>query len=110
MTRFAIHKDYGQRPKITYHLADAVEQRPTIPLIPGIGAGNRPSDLGFQESDLDGTHDGIRFQESRQERIKVWSDFRNRNWKRTLRERIAGIGIGNGCGAVCNMAEQAFFT
>ena len=37
-------------------------------------------------------------------------DFRNRNWKRTLRERIAGIGIGNGCGAVCNMAEQAFFT
>ena len=23
---------------------------------------------------------------------------------------IAGIGIGNGCGAVCNMAEQAFFT
>ena len=41
---------------------------------------------------------------------KTRLDFRNRNWKRTLRERIAGIGIGNGCGAVCNMAEQAFFT
>ena len=40
MTRFAIHKDYGQRPVITYHLADAAEQRPTIPRILGIGAGN----------------------------------------------------------------------
>ena len=65
MTKFAIHKDYGQRPVITYHLADAAEQRPTIPQIPGIGAGNRPSDLGFQESDLDGTHDGIGFQKSK---------------------------------------------
>ena len=35
---------------ITYHLADAAEQRPTMPRIPGIGAGNRPSDLGFLES------------------------------------------------------------
>ena len=68
---------YGQRPVITYHLADAAEQRPTMPRIPGIGAGNRPSDLGFQKSDLDGTHDGIGFQESRQERIIVWSDFEN---------------------------------
>ena len=64
MPQFAIHKDYGQRPIITYKLADAAEQRPTMPRIPGIGAGNRPSDLGFQESDLDGTHDGIGFQES----------------------------------------------
>ena len=55
---------YGQRPVITYHLADASE-RPTMPLIPGSGAGNRPSDLGFQESDLDGTHDGIGFRESK---------------------------------------------
>ena len=55
MTKFAIHKDYGQRPVITYHLAGAAEQRPTMPRIPGIGA-------------------------------------------------------GNGCGAVCNMAEQAIFT
>ncbi len=30
MTKFAIHKDYGQRPVITYHLADAAEQRPTM--------------------------------------------------------------------------------
>ena len=34
MTKFAIHKDYGQRPKITYHLAGAAEQRPTMPRIP----------------------------------------------------------------------------
>jgi hypothetical protein len=35
-----------------------------MPRIPGIGAGKRPSGLGFLESDLDGTHDGIGFQES----------------------------------------------
>ncbi len=68
---------------ITYHLADAAEQRPTTPRIPRIGAGNSPSDLGFLESDLDGTHDGIGFQKSRQERITVWSDFRNPSRKRT---------------------------
>lgn len=51
-------------PSLPTHLADAAE-RPTMPRIPEIGAGNRPSDLGFQESDLDGTHDGIRFQESK---------------------------------------------
>jgi hypothetical protein len=56
---------------ITYHLADAAEQRPTIPRIPEIVTGNSPSDLGFQESDLNGTHDGIGFQKSRQERIIV---------------------------------------
>jgi len=70
-------------PSLPTHLADAAEQRPTMPRIPGIGAGNRPSDLGFQESDLDGTHDGIESQESRQERIIVWSDFRNPSRKRT---------------------------
>ena len=101
---------YGQRPVITYHLADAAEQRPTIPRIPGIGARNRPSGLGFLESELDGTHDGIGFQESRQERIIVWSDFRNRNWKRTLRERISRIGVRNGGGEVCNVAKRAIFT
>ena len=110
MTKFAIHKDYGQRPVITYHLADAAEQCPTMPRIPGIGAGNRPSGLGFLESDLDGTHDGIGFQKSRQERIIVWSDFRNRNWKRTLRERISRIGVRNGGGEVCNVAKRAIFT
>ena len=68
---------------ITYHLADAAEQRPTMPRIPGIDAGNRPCGLGFQESDLNGTHDGIGFQESRQERIIVWGDFRNPSRKRT---------------------------
>ena len=52
-------------PSLPTHLADAAEQRPTMPRIPGIGAGNRPSDLGFQKSDLDGTHDGIGFQESK---------------------------------------------
>jgi len=56
---------YGQRPVITYQLAGAAEQRPTMPRIPEIGVGNRPSDLGFQESDIDGTHDGIGFQKSK---------------------------------------------
>ena len=66
---------YGQRPVITYHLADAAEQRPTIPRIPGIGARNRPSGLGFLESDLDGTHDGIGFQESKLETDTARADF-----------------------------------
>ena len=65
MTRIVIRMVYGQRPIITYHLADAAEQRPTTLWIPGIGAGNRPCDLGFLESDLDGTHDGIGFQKSK---------------------------------------------
>jgi hypothetical protein len=70
-------------PSLPTHLADAAEQRPTTPRIPRIGAGNSPSDLGFLESDLDGTHDGIGFQKSRQERIILWSDFRNPSRKRT---------------------------
>ena len=52
-------------PSLLTHLADAAEQRPTMPRIPGIGAGNSPSNLGFLESDLDGTHDGIGSQESK---------------------------------------------
>jgi hypothetical protein len=35
---------------ITYHLADAAEQRPTMPRIPGIGAGNGHCKSGFRES------------------------------------------------------------
>ena len=101
---------YGQRPVITYHLADAAEQRPTMPRIPRIGAGNSPNDLGFLESDINGTHDGIGFQKSRQERIKVWSDFRNPSRERTLRERISRIGVRNGGGEVCNVAKRAIFT
>ena len=49
MTQFTIHKDYGQRPKITYHLADAAE-RPTIPRISGIQVGNGHCESGFRES------------------------------------------------------------
>ena len=85
MTKFAIHEDYGQRPVTTYHLADAVEQRPTMPRIPGIGAGKRSSDLGFLESDLDGTHDGIGFQESKLETDTARADFENRCKKRGRR-------------------------
>ena len=70
---------------ITYHLADAAEQRPTTPRIPRIGAGNRPCDLGFLESDLDGTHDGIGFQESKLETDTAKSDFENQNRKRVRR-------------------------
>ena len=65
MTQFVIPYGLWTTPRHYLHLADAAEQRPTIPQIPGIGAGNRPSDLGFQESDLDGTHDGIGFRESK---------------------------------------------
>jgi hypothetical protein len=75
-----------------------------------IDAGNRPSDLGFLESDLDGTHDGIGFQESRQERIIVWSDFRNPSRKRTRFGWISRIGVRNGGGEVCNVAKRAIFT
>ena len=52
-------------PSLPTHLADVAEQRPTMPRIPGIGAGNSPSNLGFQESDLNGTHDGIGSQKSK---------------------------------------------
>ena len=72
-------------PSLLTHLADAAEQRPTMPRIPGIGAGNRPSDLGFLESDLDGTHDGIRFQESKLETDTARADFENRCKKRGRR-------------------------
>ena len=102
-------KDYGE-PDITYQLAGSAEQRPTMPRIPGIGAGNRASDLGFQESGLDGIHDGIGFQKSRQERIIVWSDFRNPSRKRTRFGWISRIGVRNGGGEVCNVAKQAIFT
>ena len=97
-------------PSLPTHLADAAEQRPTTPRIPRIGAGNRPSDLGFLESDLDGTHDGIGFQKSRQERIIVWSDFRNPSRKRTRFGWISRIGVRNGGGEVCNVAKRAIFT
>ena len=72
-------------PSLPTHLADAAEQRPTMPRIPGIGAGNRPSDLGFLESDLDGTHDGIGFQESKLETDTARADFENRCKKRGRR-------------------------
>ena len=51
----------------------------------------RRTDPVIQESDLDGTHDGIGFQKSRQERIKVWSDFRNPSRKRTRFDWISRI-------------------
>ena len=71
MTKFAIHKDYGQRPVITYHLADAAEQRPTIPRIPGIGVGNGQDLVGFRESDM--LHKGVErvFPEKYNKGIKV---------------------------------------
>ena len=100
--------DYA--PKLPTIWLMPLSNAPQCPRISGIGAGNRPSDLGFLESDLDGTHDGIGFQESRQERIIVWSDFRNRNWKLTLRERISRIGVRNGGGEVCNVAKRAILT
>ena len=72
-------------PSLPTHLADAAEQRPTIPRIPEIVTGNSPSDLGFLESDLDGTHDGIGFQESKLETDTARADFENRCKKRGRR-------------------------
>ena len=72
-------------PSLPTHLADAAEQRPTMPWIPGIGAGNGHCESGLQESDLDGTHDGIGFQESKLETDTAKSDFENQNRKRVRR-------------------------
>ena len=78
-------------PSLPTHLADAAEQRPTTPRIPKSYRETDPATSDFWNPTL-----------TAHMMVLV---FRNRNWKRTLRERIAGIGIGNGCGAVCNMAE-----
>ena len=80
---------------------------PTIWLMP---LSNAPQYPGFQESEQETDPAASDFRNQTLTALMMVLDFRNRNWKRTLRERIAGIGIGNGCGAVCNMAEQAFFT
>ena len=85
MTQFVIPYGLWTTPVITYQLADAAEQRPTMPRIPEIITGNSPSDLGFLESDLDGTHDGIGFQESKLETDTARADCRNRNRKRVRR-------------------------
>ena len=53
MTQFVIPYGLWTTPVITYQLADAAEQRPTMPRIPEIITGNSPSDLGFQESKLE---------------------------------------------------------
>ena len=70
---------------ITYHLADAAEQRPTMPRIPGIGAGNSPSNLGFQESEVTLPQNEAGFQESKLETDTAKSDFENQNRKRVRR-------------------------
>ena len=44
-------KDYGE-PDITYQLAGAAEQRPTMPRISGIQVGNGQDLVGFRESEL----------------------------------------------------------
>ena len=44
-------KNYGD-PDITYHLAGAAEQRPTMPRISGIQVGNGQGLVGFRESEL----------------------------------------------------------
>ena len=70
---------------ITYHLADAAEQRPTMPRIPGIGAGKRPSDLGFLESGVTMIQSEAGFQGSKLETDTARADCRNRNRKRVRR-------------------------
>ena len=85
-------------------------ETPTLPTIWLVPLSNAPQHPGFQESEQETDPAASDFWNPTLTAHMMVLDFRNRNWKRTLRERIAGIGIGNGCGAVCNMAEQAFFT
>lgn len=85
-------------------------ETPTLPTIWLVPLSNAPQCPGFQESEQETDPAASDFWNPTLTAHMMVLDFRNRNWKRTLRERIAGIGIGNGCGAVCNMAEQAFFT
>ena len=85
-------------------------ENPTLPTNWLAALSNAPQCPGFQESEQETGLATSDFWNPTLTAHMMVLDFRNRNWKRTLRERIAGIGIGNGCGAVCNMAEQAFFT
>ena len=85
-------------------------ENPTLPTIWLMPLSNAPQCPGFQESEQETDPATSDFRNPTLTAHMMVLDFRNRNWKRTLRERIAGIGRGNGCGAVCNMAEQAFFT
>lgn len=87
-----------------------MDNAPSLPTIWLIPLSNAPQYHGFQESEQETDPATSDFRNPTLTAHMMVLDFRNRNWKRTLRERIAGIGIGNGCGAVCNMAEQAFFT
>ena len=73
-----------ENPTLPTHLADAAE-RPTKPRIPGIGAGNRPSDLGFQESEATLPQNEAGFQESKLETDTARANCRNRNRKRVRR-------------------------
>lgn len=86
---------------------DNAPKLPTIWLMPLSNALQHP---GFQESEQETDPATSDFWNPTLTAHMMVLDFRNPGRKRTLRERIAGIGIGNGCGAVCNMAEQAFFT
>ena len=85
-------------------------ENPTLPTNWLMPLSNAPHCHGFKESEQETDPATSDFWNPTLTAHMMVLDFRNRNWKRTLRERIAGIGIGNGCGAVCNMAEQAFFT
>ena len=87
-----------------------MDNAPSLPTIWLMPLSNAPQYPGFQESEQETDPAASDFWNPTLTAHMMVLDFRNRNWKRTLRERIAGIGIGNGCGAVCNMAEQAFFT
>ena len=87
-----------------------MDNAPKLPIIWLMPLSNALQCPGFQESEQETDPATSDFRNPILTAHMMVLDFRNRNWKRTLRERISGIGIGNGCGAVCNMAEQALFT
>ena len=71
---------------------------------------NAPQCYGFQESEQETDPATSDFRNPTLTAHMMVLDFRNRNWKRTLRERISRIGVRNGGGEVCNVAKRAIFT
>ena len=85
-------------------------ETPTLPTIWLVPLSNAPQCSGFQESEQETDPATSDFKNPTLTAHMMVLDFRNRNWKRTLRERISRIGVRNGGGEVCNVAKRAIFT
>ena len=85
-------------------------ENPTLPTNWLAALSNAPQCPGFQESEQETDPAASDFWNPTLTAHMMVLDFRNRNWKRTLRERISRIGVRNGGGEVCNVAKRAIFT